>query len=369
MKKNEKDPLYQQIANELRAKIMQGKLKPNDPVPNQIELSKLYKISEITSRRALTELVQEGLIYRVRGKGTFVKERSLSGDDAHAAPSIQRIYFIYYNVDISFFKHKFYSDLLVGLQEECDTNGIEFFTYKLGPDLRLPDDANAGYVLITPAEVPLETLRAWKQEQRKIVTVHFYYPHLNIPYVIIDNLTGGYLATEHLLSLGHRRIGIILTAYSQSNLNQEFSLRLEGYRLALSQHGVEFDPSLVCIVEGKEEVEAMGVQGFNQLMDLDQPPTAIFATSDYKAHGAMQAAKDRGMEIPGDISFVGYDDILVSRFTNPGLTTVNQNTELLGKRAAKLLIFDWRDDGLGNLKDEIVPKLIIRNSTEPLNSK
>ncbi|MFD2329167.1 GntR family transcriptional regulator [Cohnella sp. GCM10020058] len=366
MKKQEKKPLYQQIAQDLKAKILQGDMKPDEPVPTQIELSKSYNISEITSRRALSELVQEDLIYRVRGKGTFVKRRAVQDEAADGAGAVRRIYCIYYNVELSFFMHKFYSDLLIGLQAECEQNGIAFYTHKLDRDLELPKDEHAGFVLITPAEIPIDKLRSWREENRRLVTVHFYYPHLNIPYVIMDNLTGGYLATEHLLSLGHRRIGIILTAYAQNHLNQEFSLRLEGYRLALSQHGILFDPDLVCIVEGKEELEEMGAQGFHQLMELEQPPTAIFATSDYKAHGAIRAAGARGLAIPGDISIVGYDDILISRFSNPGLTTVNQNTELLGKRATKLLLSEWREDGSGNIKDEIVPKLVVRHSTGPL---
>jgi DNA-binding LacI/PurR family transcriptional regulator len=367
MVQHKKKPIYQQIVEDLKRKIKLGEITKDQPLPTQIELARMYDTSEISSRRALTELVNEGLIFRVRGKGSFL-EQSGSGDISAERPmEIRSLYLIYRSNHFRMFNHRFYDGLLAGLHEVCDENGVDFHTWEVGPEYELPKEPDIGLVCLPHVpggeEIPIEMLKKWKEERRRLVTVHFFYPHLQLPYVIGDNLTGGYLATEHLLSLGHKRIGIILTGVSRLKMNQEFSLRLEGYKLALSQHRIELDPELVCVVEGNQEMEEMGQQGLKKLLDLSNPPTAIFATSDYKALGAVKTARSMGLNIPGDLSIVGYDDIVISQYTLPRLTTIDQNSKLMGKRAAQILLTEWNNE---NRKDEIVPKLIVRDSTGEL---
>ncbi|MEQ4482555.1 substrate-binding domain-containing protein [Cohnella silvisoli] len=359
--------MYQYIVDDFKEKIMKGEISGEEPIPSQLELAKLYQTSEITSRRALTELASEGLIYRVRGKGSFINKDYM--DRANAKESkIHTIYLVYHTIPIELFNHGFFGDLLRGLHEKCEENQVAFQMWDIEKKGGLPPDADhSGWVLLpTPIEteyVSADIVAGWKQENRRFVTAHFYFPHLQIPYVIVDNMTGGYLATQHLLSIGHRRIGIVLTGNSPVEINQEFSLRLQGYKLALSQYKVGFDPSLVVVIEGVKEDSESGAQGFDRLMDLDEPPTAVFMSSDFKAIGALHAAERRGLDVPGDVSLVGYDDLFVSSFVHPGLTTVNQNTYLVGKRAVELLL-DWENGGAsGFKKDEIVPSLIIRDST------
>lgn len=363
--KLDKTPMYQYIMNDIKRRIESGELKPHDPLPTQIELAKEYNTSEITSRRALSDLVQEGYVYRIRGKGSFIQEKAPAG----GPKPIRTVFFAHKNHEIGAFSHPFFSDMFVGIKEVCEENGIGFHMWDIGEDYRLPDDPHAGIILLTTTahnSFDLAQLTEWQREGRRIVTVHFYYPHLGIPYVIVDNLTGGYLATQHLLSLGHRRIGVILTGRSIMEVNQEFSLRLQGYRLALSQHQLPFDPELVAFMDTENESVEMGAAGFRQLMALADPPTAIFATSDYKAIGAMNAAREMGLRVPDEISILGYDDVEVSEMMYPSLSTVNQNTKKLGERAAEILLFELKDEGGGGLiKDEIVPTLVPRDSTGP----
>jgi len=211
----------------------------------------------------------------------------------------------------------------------------------------------------------IRMLSEWQEEKRRMVTVHFFYPHLGIPYVIVDNLTGGYLATHHLISLGHRDIGMILPGDSIVDINQEFSLRLQGYRLALSQHQIPFNQELVAVIPGENFADT-GYQGFKALMSLEQPPTAVFAASDLKAIGAMNAAREMGIRVPEDVSVMGYDDLAMSEFANPALSTVNQNTRKLGERAAEILLFELKEGEDGQIREEIVPTVIVRDSTAPL---
>ncbi|QTH40419.1 GntR family transcriptional regulator [Cohnella sp. LGH] len=362
MDRSDKTPMYRYIMNDIKRKIESGELNAHDPLPTQIDLAKEYNTSEITSRRALSDLVQEGYVYRIRGKGTFIQETTVA-----AGPKpIRTIFFAYQNHEVSDFNHPFFTDMFDGIKAACDEGGIAFHMWNIGEDYELPQDPSAGIILLTMMEsFDQSRLSVWLREKRRIVTVHFYYPHLGIPYVIVDNLTGGYLATQHLLSLGHRRIGVILTGNSILEINQEFSLRLQGYRLALSQRQIPFDSELVAIMSGDHERVSMGNDGFRRLMSLDNRPTAIFATSDYKAFGAMNAAKELGMKVPQEISIIGYDDVKISEYTYPTLTTVNQNTYKLGQRAAEILLYEMKDGENRLLKDEIVPTLVQRDSTGP----
>ncbi|MFD0717291.1 GntR family transcriptional regulator [Paenibacillus sp. GCM10027626] len=363
--KTDKLPMYQVIMEELKQQIATGVLRPHDPLPTQIELARIYNTSEITSRRALSDLVQEGLIYRVRGKGSFVQEGAAGG----VPRAMRTIYFVVREMAGQSFNHPFYAETLAGIQEVCEEHGVAFSIWDLASMGELPDDTNAGLILIPGAYMELSRLEQWRSEGRRLVTIHYYFPHLNIPYVVVDNLTGGYLATQHLLSLGHKRIGIILTGRSIMELNQEFSFRLQGYRLALSQHNIPFDPEMVCVVDGPAESHEMGYEGLQRLIDKKERPTAVFTTSDYKAFGVMKAAREMGLRIPEDLSIVGYDDVVMGQYTYPNLTTINQNTKQLGRRAAEMLIFDLQNDANRFVKEEIVPSLIVRDSTSDLEDK
>jgi len=363
--KADKTPMYQHIADLLKDHIRKGVMKPHDRIATQIELAKAFKTSEITARKALSELVAEGYIYRIRGRGSFVQE--VKTGPAHQ--EMKAVYFVHRIEGISRFNHPFFMNMLNGIREACEASGLAFYLWDIDSDYALPSDPGAGVILLCNQEnFDLSYLPKWKADNRRLVTVHFYYPHLNIPYVIIDNLTGGYLATQHLLSLGHSKIGIIMTGKSLFDLNQEFSLRLEGYKLALSQHKIPFQVENVAVVSGTDENEDMGAIGFQQLMSLPEPPTAIFATSDYKAIGAMRQARKMGISIPGDISIIGYDDLSIGELCYPRLTSVNQNTCRLGKRAVEILLNSGDNGDDCMLKDEIVPSIVVRGSTSALHA-
>jgi DNA-binding LacI/PurR family transcriptional regulator len=360
-------PMYQHIIDDMKARIKNSEFELDQPLPNQIDLAKIYNTSEITSRRALSELVKEGYIYRVRGKGSFIKGISAQQTEPFA---IRTIYFVYYNhLSVEALNIRYWSDMLEMMKEICDENGVNFFLWAASESDSLPDDPYGAFVLVTPPfNFDQRLLEGWREERKRIVTVQFYYPHLSIPYVIADNLTGGYLATQHLLSLGHKRTGIILTGKSLVDLNQEFSLRLQGYRLALQQQQIPFDPELVCVMDGEAENVEMGYEGFKQLYNRsDNPPTAMFVTSDLKAIGALKSAQDMGLNVPEDISLVGYDDLRISSFTYPHLTTINQDTTQVGRRAIEILLNELPTDQNVLVKDEIVPKLIVRNTTRAIS--
>jgi LacI family transcriptional regulator len=193
----------------------------------------------------------------------------------------------------------------------------------------------------------------------------------NLPYVIIDHQQGtteepgvsttnrkGILeAMRHLLALGHRRIGFI-TGTQELVASHE---RLQGYRDGLAEIGLPYDPELV---RQGYYTQPTGFQEALMLLDSAQPPTAIVASNDMMAFGAMDAAKLRGLTIGRDVSITGFDDIFQASQSYPPLTTVRQPLEEMGQSAAELLVtlIEGSSPPL-SLHRELPTELIIRDTT------
>lgn len=189
------------------------------------------------------------------------------------------------------------------------------------------------------------------------------------PYVVIDhqgfddfsatvvatNWQGAYEATRHLIGLGHRRIGFIAGASHTSSAIE----RLNGYRAALEESELPFDPDLVG--DGNfERVEAYDVT--EQLLDLSDPPTAIFAANDVSAFGVIDAVRNRGLRIPADISVVGFDDIPEASSMRPALTTVRQPLTEMGYIAAQMLLEYIKNPDLPTRRITLETELVVRES-------
>jgi LacI family transcriptional regulator len=176
--------------------------------------------------------------------------------------------------------------------------------------------------------------------------------------VVPGELLGGYAATLHLIRAGHRRIAHI---HGQSWTDPARD-RLRGYRRALAEHDILYDPALV--LPGNWEPPT-GYQHTMTLMDLAVPPTAIFAASDMMAVGVYDALKERGLRIPGDVSVVGYDDREIAQFMRPPLTTVVLPHGDMGAQAAEALIDGLRLPGGRQPQIKVECPLVERESVAP----
>jgi DNA-binding LacI/PurR family transcriptional regulator len=146
-----------------------------------------------------------------------------------------------------------------------------------------------------------------------------------------DDVFGGYLATEHLIGHGHRRIAH-LAGPTEWQASWD---RLDGYRRALADYGLDCDERLV--VRGDWSIES-GLEATRQLLNLPEPPGAIFVANDIMAAGTIDAARERGLNPPADLALVGYDAREMSRYLRPALTTVTRPTYELGRSAASMLV-------------------------------
>lgn len=178
-----------------------------------------------------------------------------------------------------------------------------------------------------------------------------------ISYVGIDNRSAAERMTEHLIALGHCRIGLIVGPYSRQARVRH---RLEGYRDALEKAGIAFDPDLVMerrpdLMEGREAMDS--------LMGMEVRPTAVFAASDLLAIGALKAARLRGLSVPGDVSIAGFDDMNFGAYQDPPITTVRVEAYRIGQLAGQIAV---EPIGTPERSYCLDCDLVIRSSTGPI---
>ncbi len=180
----------------------------------------------------------------------------------------------------------------------------------------------------------------------------------SVPTVGSNNWNGGLLATRHLLELGHRRIAIISGPPDVLCARA----RTAGFRCAHEELGVPVDPDLVR--SGNFHLDAGYAHGI-ELLSRAERPTAIFAGSDLQAMGVLRAARQLGLDVPGDLSVVGYDNLPVSAWIGPALTTVNQPLCDMAGTATRMLLDLARGVALPTSRIDLVAELVVRESTAP----
>ena len=213
-----------------------------------------------------------------------------------------------------------------------------------------------GLIVILPRERGMEYLSNLRRQSFPLVLIDYRGQTPDMPSVTAANLGGALSAAGHLVALGHRRIGII-TGLMDLGCSKD---RLDGYQQTLHKAGLEISPDL--IVPG-DFSEPSGYEGMHRLMALQEPPTAVFASNDEMALGAMRAARELTLRIPEDVSLVGFDDVQVAQFTAPPLTTVRQPMSDMGWRAVEMLLLQIKGDDLLEPREVLPTEFIVREST------
>lgn len=191
-----------------------------------------------------------------------------------------------------------------------------------------------------------------------VVVDTFGEPPPNVPTVGSANWNGGLVATRHLLGLGHRRVAVV-SGPADVLCSRA---RIDGYRSALDEAGVPYDPALVR--HGNFFVEG-GYEHGRDLLARPNRPTAVFAGSDYQALGVLRAARELGLRVPEDLSVVGYDDLPITEWIGPALTTVRQPLQEMAAAATRIVLSLAEGERPPNLRIDLATELIERESTAP----
>jgi LacI family transcriptional regulator len=214
-----------------------------------------------------------------------------------------------------------------------------------------------GGLALNPSRVKVEDLNHLLRAHIPIVLIGTQIDHPDLDVVMVDAIQGSIDAVEYLYELGHRRIGIVGGLRTTSSGR----LRYQGYCQALERCGLPIEEQL--ITEGEFTYDG-GQKCMNELLSDPLPPTAVFATSDVMALGAMRAIEDAGLRIPADISLIGFDDIVDASRVRPSLTTVAQPIYEMGVTSAEILFTRIETKGQFPRKKAVLKhEIVVREST------
>jgi LacI family transcriptional regulator len=214
-------------------------------------------------------------------------------------------------------------------------------------------------VITVTSELPGTDITALSRARIPIVVIDpFDLPRTRVTSVGSTNFLGGLAATRHLLELGHRRIAY-LGGPAAAACNQA---RMQGYRGAMEAGGLPVPDGYVRV--GRFHHRDGVVEG-GALLELPEPPTAVFAGSDETALGVVEAARGRGLRVPEDLSIVGFDDTAVARFASPPLTTVRQPLREMGAAALRRALRLAAGEKVDSYHVELATELVVRHSTAP----
>jgi LacI family transcriptional regulator len=310
-----------------------------------------YRISKDTEKRVKEIAKNSGYRPNFLAKGLRLKRTKTIG---LVIPDISNPFFAHVTRSIQISAHKLgYSLIVCNTDEDLDNEleHVDLLTSK-GVD---------GYIIM-PVGTSYSHLERLLMDNKPMVLLDRCFDELNTNSVLVDNYVGALQATEHLIGFGHESIAIIQGLPNTYTAKE----RLKGYMAALEKHHIPVEESLIV---GKDFRKENGYIETKFLLNLHNPPSAIFTTSDLITLGALQAFFEEDIKIPDDISLVAFDDIDFAPFLVSPLTLVSQPKELMGEIAVKLLVDDIKNDGL-KAKQRIVltPRLVVRKSVAAVHS-
>lgn len=346
-------PLVTQLRRQLTSLITSRQVQGGDRLPPVREVAVHLGINRNTVRAAYRELEANGLVSLRQGRGTLVlpdEARRLSQPPAHSPTFTIGVLVPGLN--------PFYTPFLQGIEETArDAPWLLLVCYTHDdPELtrRYWEQLVARQVdgLIVAPDLPETALK-----QRPLPpVVHVDKPEVKGYAILLDGEQAGFLATQHLLEHGHRRIAIVSGPLQWPNVHECYA----GYERALRAAGHEVEPGLVVEVPAFT-VEA-GRQAMQRLLELPDRPAAIFGSADVLAIGAMRAVEERGQRVPEDVAVVGYNDIDLAALVKPALTTVAAPGYEMGVAAMTMLLDLLQARPVKKRRVTLPTRLIVRQS-------
>lgn len=263
-------------------------------------------------------------------------------------------------------RNPFYAEIARGVEDAAHQAGymVVFFNsdYQMNRELFYLQAAQqfnfSGLILMSVLDNQ-ELIPVLKNMNCPIVMLNRYIRSLETDVVLVDNIKGGYLATKHLIELGHSKIAHL----SGPSLSTAGQGRLEGYRKAFTESGLEIRED--DIVEGNLQMESGRQYARRWLLQSDRP-SGIFVANDIMALGLIDELQRNGVRIPEDVSVIGYDDLPYTSVRQIDLTTIRQPTYQMGATAMRYLIKRVRGEATGTQKKTYMPELVIRSTTQSI---
>lgn len=388
-------PRYAMIMQSIEKEIADGKLEPHTLLPSEAELSKQYEVSNITVRRALNELVHKGLIYRLKGKGSFVKEREpdaepSGADNGSTAPGTANGAAVAAADYVALvMPHTTQlgrgAETVVGLERQLTAAGYRLSLHFTGGDWKRERDiidevirsGVAGIVLVAASNhTNLDLLNKLALRNFPLVILDQHFEGIPLNYVLTNNYEGGYRAGAYLAEQGLQEIYYVTDTEIVSSTTVRD--RYFGFCKALYEHQVELsDEHLLTISMLNNdvilrEVNEHGYTGASSLQELKAlldryaaagKRIAFHTANDYLGIHLVKMALDMGLQVPGEVAVVGFDNIEHCAYIEVPLTTIDYNFNDIGEGAGKLLLEQIADPGGSTQTIYIDTVLVPRKST------
>ena len=355
-------PLYQQVAADIRQKIILGEMPVGMQIPPHRELATRYGVSLITINKALSGLVSEGILYSRVGRGTFVAVRPA----ATPAPARTEALLGFVLRDLS---SPFFSLVAHAAQQHADACGYGLIfsasSHRLDREeeqlRRFLDLGVSGLVIVSMSRTYRlsEPIRALHETGFPYVMVS-YTEGQDVPYIGLDFDRAGYLAGRHLIGLGRRRFGYIADKLG-STVGE---VRQCGYRRAIEEAGLRIDPAFQFEYpyDGEWNDYRSGYAVGAHVAGQAVKPDAMYVHNDLGALGFQDGLLDHGVRVPDDIAVVGLDDIELAARARVPLTTIRQPVDRIGELAVESLVARLRGERPAAVRQLLEPELVIRHS-------
>ena len=257
----------------------------------------------------------------------------------------------------------FFAEISRGIEDEAFKKGYSVFLCNTELDMQrelfyvdVLSKKQVDGIIFVAAGDQADSLEFLRHEGLPVVMIDRDLPNVEVDAVLTDHQLGGFLATRHLIELGHKRIACIAGPSSITPSAE----RMTGYRKALEQAGLPYDETLV--LRGDYHAQS-GMEITHAILKMDPRPTAVFASNDLMALGALRAAAEAGYSVPRDLAVIGYDDLELAKFTNPPLSTIAQPKKEIGTQAVNLLVDRITRKNRPPSRLVLAPELIVRRST------
>ncbi len=364
---NEDESKYIQVKNNLKKWIVSKNIRQGEKVPSENQLVDLFHVSRHTIRQAIGELVNEGWLLREQGRGTFVNVpfQSSGGDNV---PSRTKIAVITTYLADYIFPH-----IISGIESVVSENGHTLSLLSTGNAFSTERRSLETVILegvdgliIEPTKSTLPNLNIdlyFILQERNIpfVMLHSSYVELNASIVALDDSKGAYLATKHLIDLGHEKISGIFKSDDMQGRN-----RFKGFVKAHQDAHLSVESKNVATYDTENRIQV--VENFVAKIFHDlraDRPTAVVCYNDEVAIMVINILRTLGLDVPNDVSVTGFDDSVLAQAGSVALTTVNHPKSVMGEKAVNQLYALMNDkQGMWIPREYVFePDLIVRGST------
>lgn len=326
---------YQRIAEGLRQQIAKGVYKPGSRLPSLDELAAFYGVNRLTVNKAVAELRREGRVYSVPAQGTYISRPSLPVSAQQTRQQRLPVYGLLSHVLHPAGYGLYHQALISGIYDELNGSEANLLVIAASvvdqaklPALMIKAQAN-GMIYLGQFSKPV--LAEMVKNGPAAVLVDYAMPGVPCDSISVDNLAGAQEAVGYLLGQGYGRDLAVISGVTDDRSTVD---RLKGAKRAFSQAGIPFET--IRVISGGYSREG-GEVAMQKLLDGGRRPRAVFCLNDEMAVGAIDAIRQAGLQVPGDIAVMGFDDSLWAETTQPPLTTMRVDSLQMGRMAVKLL--------------------------------